>query len=802
MEKWNKVFKWGVIALASLGAVFFIILPLKEIFLRICCAGMVGLAIYYFVQFEKTSVEKTKSQVATLKPKGLPRPLILFEKISRLLISAARKIKSWILGLDFKKIAPIVFLACLMLIILINLEKAFTEWQTILFVAWILKITATLKSIQLPFILICIISGFFTIFLNKEKIEKTKEEEKNNEILEGQKRKDEFPRKYPKINKIPLLRNLIRWMYREGWFYSVLLIIVCFSFLGFGLVHLGQFISTDEPKWLDIRVPQLYEAIKTSDWDHTYISDKPGTLPAFLAGITNIFLDKNDFGPKNLERYLFWWRLPILFFDFIILFLIYYFLKKLLNKNCALLTTAFIAHSPVLVGISQIVNPDAVLWSLSFLTFIFFLLYLKTNNLKYILYGGVALGFSLVTKYFASYFYIFLFLTIYLEYLLNRTSIKQFFHRCFCLILLYGISFFTFVIFSPFSWGNYQLAIKGTFGSPILAPGINKFLIFLFLVFMELILLKGKISNYLRNSFNLGRLIVAFSSFLMLAIFLLLLINTFSNELLFNFNKNVLSESSFRVVNIFSDAMVSLYTMALTMTFPLLSIFLYFIFFLKKKWADKTETHSLLLSSVFAFIFLFIAGALLGGFSVNTKYQTILCPLYGLLGAIFFLAFFKNSKKIIIIATLISIAITATSAPFFFHFTNFLNLSDYVVTHAWGYGGYEMAQIMNELPNAENINVWVDEEGFHEFFVGKWYWRSKHNPFDPKLHIDYLILTPIGEKILTSALREYENGTRKKDFYVVLAKETPILEYYNKTPAISFCINNNPNDCINAVKFN
>jgi len=244
MEKWNKVFKWGVIALASLGAVFFIILPLKEIFLRICCAGVVGLAIYYFVQFEKTSVEKIKSRPA----------LARFKKISRLLIPAAQKIKSRVLGLNFKKITPSVFLTCLAIIVLISLEKTFSEWQAIPVIGFISKIIIGLKSINTPLIILVIISGFFTFFLNKEKI-RAIEEEKTDESLVEQKRKDEFPRKYPKTNKIPLLRNFIEW-FQKDWKYAVGLIAIIFLF-----TSLSLYINFSNQTLGDDEYPSYYSAI-------------------------------------------------------------------------------------------------------------------------------------------------------------------------------------------------------------------------------------------------------------------------------------------------------------------------------------------------------------------------------------------------------------------------------------------------------------------------------------------------------------------------------------------------------------
>jgi len=43
----------------------------------------------------------------------------------------------------------------------------------------------------------------------------------------------------------------------------------------------------------------------------------------------------------------------------------------------------------------------------------------------------------------------------------------------------------------------------------------------------------------------------------------------------------------------------------------------------------------------------------------------------------------------------------------------------YIISGAWGYGGYEAAQYLNSLPNAKNLTLWADAYGVCEFFDGK-----------------------------------------------------------------------------------
>ena len=67
-------------------------------------------------------------------------------------------------------------------------------------------------------------------------------------------------------------------------------------------------------------------------------------------------------------------------------------------------------------------------------------------------------------------------------------------------------------------------------------------------------------------------------------------------------------------------------------------------------------------------------------------------------------------------------------SPFYFSYTNNLLPKTYIINGAWGYGGYEAAQYLNNLPDAKNITVWVDVYGVCEFFVGKCIVRPKWIP--------------------------------------------------------------------------
>jgi hypothetical protein len=75
--------------------------------------------------------------------------------------------------------------------------------------------------------------GIITFFLNKDLFQKIEKEEDKKE----QKRSKEFGKKFPGINKIPILRTIAKWMYKEGW-YSIIFILIFISaifVLGYGI---------------------------------------------------------------------------------------------------------------------------------------------------------------------------------------------------------------------------------------------------------------------------------------------------------------------------------------------------------------------------------------------------------------------------------------------------------------------------------------------------------------------------------------------------------------------------------------
>lgn len=229
-----------------------------------------------------------------------------------------------------------VFLFFLLLVTISSLKFEFMK-----------AVTEFLRSLQTGLTIATIFFGFLTFYLNREVIDKV-EKEKQEEEREEQRRKNNFALAHPRMNSIPLLKHLLKWMYKEGWVYVFLLLII-----------LGMFVS--------LRLSSFDDP-----WEFTGNYDKvrseiPGAIKAyqnedFFHEENNFYGTVDTYGPKNYNKFPFYqWllypfvgladdisfftsiKLVMLIIDLIILFSLYYFFKDLFRKKFALVALAYVS---------------------------------------------------------------------------------------------------------------------------------------------------------------------------------------------------------------------------------------------------------------------------------------------------------------------------------------------------------------------------------------------------------------------------------------------------------------------------
>jgi|GEM_PF-1936273 len=216
------------------------------------------------------------------------------------------------------------------------IKKILTEFSLSLFIMSLLLISLfnfnslfiyynLPQNTNLILIFIAIISGITNFFSNEKKIEQEINKEKNNELKIEKKRSLEFLARYPKINKIILLKNIMKWVYVEGLQYSINIIIIFVLGLILRFWNLGNLSYwVDESPSILAAKNLIYSGIPYYDGNLIYLRAIIYTL---FNAITILLFGLSEFTI----------RLTPLLFSILSLIAIYIILKKETNKNIALL---------------------------------------------------------------------------------------------------------------------------------------------------------------------------------------------------------------------------------------------------------------------------------------------------------------------------------------------------------------------------------------------------------------------------------------------------------------------------------
>ena len=603
--------------------------------------------------------------------------------------------------------------------------------------------------------------------------------------------------------------DLFRRLRSEEWWYLLLLLLIILISAAFMLHHLGQFISVDEPKWFETRIPQLLNSLLNRDWAGTMINDKPGLLPAALSLPSFLLFSPTQLSCNNIEEALFLWRLPIVIFSMVTLAIIFLLLYAIFDKYYAILSLSFIALNPILVGASQIVNPDATLWSTSFISFLAFFLYLRTNSRRLLYFSSFFFGLALLSKYFASILYIIFLLAIIIEFLTEKNlNLDHLRARGIDYLMIVGISIATYSLLFPATWVFRDQIFKGTILAKIITPGCPLIILMLFALFFDIFILNGYTIQIIKKYCIVSRIlrVTAIVSFVYLVF---LTVNLFSYYFFFDFDKFIfnykMGYSDFTIIDTLN---ASAYTMLITLNPIVLLSFIFFIIVFSTNKLESfcgkgQEKETTILYTSFSFILLFLLGSSVGGYWALSRYQVLIYPVSAIIAASIIHSFIKRSGakiKLVMIIVVANIIILAGTSPFYLHYTNPLNIHDSVITEAWGYGGYELAQKLNNLEDAKSITVWTDREGFAEFFIGNTKWRGDANPLSEE-DVSYLVLTAGGKRIFNNLLNKRDSPSMLT-YYSTFYNDSQInriMKDYEKRPLFDVYINENKNNYIELI---
>lgn len=554
------------------------------------------------------------------------------------------------------------------------------------------------------------------------------------------------------------------------------------SFLGYGLYHLGHFQTADEDLWIANletgRVHRYFEAWEYRLWEKTRINDKPGVTTALLSGLVGLQVDdepgrkatKVDGGPEriydvpyNIKTH-FFFRLPILLANAVLLMTFFYCLWRFTqSEELALLATMLAALSPILVGISQIVNPDATVWSFGIVSFLAFLVYLREGGAGFLAVAGILSGFALLSKYSATFFLLFAFFAIFAYLFFQREefsdakSLGAYLKRA---LLGYAafvvLTLLIFSLFMPAVFTNPEFIYQGTLGFklsnntlPLLAVLIALFLMLL----LDTFALRSRLASYVLRK-------TAYLEWPLLALFcvlpaFLIIFSTINWSLgnLIDLPDPAFDLGRFKGKRYedWEKILLEFRVLPFTVT-PL--VLLFSVYGLLFGWMEKR--YRFLVFTLGAFTVFFYAAVLYQDLLVHVRYGIFLYPVTAILAAIgllHFLGLFTKNRALILAALGMAFALSLFhlhfSKPFYFNYTNSLLPPEDLVTGAWGYGGYEAAQVLNQLPNARDLVVWTDYDGFCPFFVGQCMRGTTVKKYAGETYrdIDYFIMSRRGRKV-------------------------------------------------------
>ncbi|OGI26121.1 MAG: hypothetical protein A3J76_01180 [Candidatus Moranbacteria bacterium RBG_13_45_13] len=516
----------------------------------------------------------------------------------------------------------------------------------------------------------------------------------------------------------------------------------------FGFDRLENFSGVDEPLWSYGRVPRFWKNVREMDWEHTNISDKPGIPLAIVSGTGLPFFGENPksyeylrYEPKTIEQVkkirdiYFYLRLPVFLFTLATLPVFYFFIKKLLGKTIARFSLLFIGLSPILLGISLIINSDAMLWILTALSTLSLFVFLKDDQRRYLLLSGFFLGLSVITKYVANILFVYFFLIFLLEYIFSahrRVTIGKYLKQALVnYVILFATAMATAFAFFPLTWVKFSALINATIGNKVFSSTWPLFAGIIGLVAVDILVFKTKFSSVAFGFLVKRRKVIAKTAaalFLLLSVFVFL--NVWAHLSIFDLQKIIASPKGIGEGNILQKYSGALSADLYSLMFSVSPLILIFILFTAAKILRKKEFErdSIIVIYIIIFIFIFYLGAAVNKVITTVRYQIMAYPLIFVVAAIGVSQFMeiKKVKKYVPLPTVYVVSVMVLLASLFMVRPHFLAYASEILPKNFivnlkgmGEGSIEAANYLNGLPNARELTIWSDKGGVCEAFVGK-----------------------------------------------------------------------------------
>ena len=537
------------------------------------------------------------------------------------------------------------------------------------------------------------------------------------------------------------------WFRRQGVFTLLTVFVGTFIFWSFAMINLTRFAAVDEPLWFDGRIARYWKNIGEQDWKGTSISDKPGITIALASGPGLWFKSTAEYKTTHIggeiislkndvEAFYLAYRLPLLIVITLLLPLFYFFLERLLGRKTALFSYALIATSPILIGMSKIINPDSLLWLFAPLSLLSYFLFLEKRAARYLILAGILLGLALLTKYVANILFVFFIGLIFLEYLYHRPEHQRFGthlkHSLIELGILTYAALATFYVLFPAVWIKPDKLLTSTIYSQAFEKVAPLFLIILAFILVDQIANRARIITAVISTLDRFKqpLVIILGGFFGASIITTLIVS-WNSMVPYDFfgllssPKTIANRSDF--IGIFLTNFFPFIFGILPLALGLLLIAP--IALLRRTFLASTAGRTTLYLIVF--ILLYYLGATVNNVAMIVRYQIILFPIAAIIAGITLAwsletlgkrsALLRRIPEIPVTILLLALGSwTLAATPFPLSYASSLLPSTYHTdVKDMGPGSYEAAQYLNSLPDAKRMLIWTDKDGVCKFFVGR-----------------------------------------------------------------------------------
>ncbi len=584
----------------------------------------------------------------------------------------------------------------------------------------------------------------------------------------------------------------------------------------FGLPRLETYSAVDEPYWTYDRTPDFWRAVLDARWKSTDVNDKPGITVAIISGAGLLTIDPMPYAPLRdepktdeqlaaIKKINVAFRLPIYLFALLSLPLLYLLVRSAVGATTAILSTVFVGLSPILLGMSLIINPDSLLWIFLPFAILSRIAYGKTRKLKFLIFAGFATGLALLTKYVANILFVFFFAFPFLEYLFaeEKQSPAIFLKRTLRdLLIIIGVSLAIFTLLYPATWVKPEMILKGTILSaafkstwPIFAGAIA-------ILTLDAVLIRGRATGAILSFLSRWKGIVsAFFLSLFLALVSFTLANTWLRMRWFNFESFVMSpknsEDTATILKSVGSILSDFYCLVFGIH-PLILAFLISALLLSIFRRLRHSQETLVLVSFSFFIMLYYIGSTANYVIATVRYQIALYPLACIMAAIGAASIaerigVRQERPLVrnialpIFFSAILIGSLVVIRPHYLAYSSSLLPETHVLNYKdMGDGSYEAAMYLNSLPNARELRVWSDKGAVCAMFVGDCSVSFNQKRFKAAVP-DYLVLS---------------TGRRRKTTNMWSSDSVPLdfKSAYETAPAeFSLLLDNRPNNFVKVV---